>query len=348
VPLAAHVVTRLNVGGIARFLGAARGAVDVLVRGRAEPGETEARWEGAQFRVPSLRRALRPADDLRAFLDLVRLLDRLGPRVVHTHASKAGALGRAAARFLGIPWVHTFHGHVLDGYFPRPLQWLFRGAERVLARGGTVTATGPSTACELERMLGAPVGVVPPGVALPEAAPDARERWRASWGEPALVALAVARRAPVKDLDRFVRASRAAGFLPVVAGARSVPGALALGGVERMEEIYAACDVVVCSSRREGTPYSLLEAAWCGRPVVATPVGDVPWIVGEGGVVGGDLALGLRRLRDAGERERMGRAAARDVRLRFPADRPVETLLGIYRNSLQDSQIARRGPTVSI
>jgi glycosyltransferase involved in cell wall biosynthesis len=348
VPLAAHVVTRLNVGGIARFLGTARAAVDVLVRGRAEPDEAEARWEGTQVRLPSLGRAVRPAEDLRAFFDLVRLLARLRPRLVHTHASKAGALGRAAARLLGIPWVHTFHGHVLDGYFPRPLQWLFRGAERILARGGTVTATGPSSARELARILRVPVEVVPPGVALPDAAPDARERWRASWGDPALVALAVARRAPVKDLDRFVRASRTAGYLPVVAGARSVPGALALGAVERIEDLYAACDAVVCSSRREGTPYALLEAAWCGKPVVATPVGDVPWIVGEGGIVGDDLEGGLLRLRDASERERLGQAAARLVRLRFPADRPGRTLLEIYRNVLQDKRMRTDTPGVSV
>lgn len=330
---AAHVVTRLNVGGIARFLGTARDAVDVLVRGRAAPGETEARWPGREVVVPSLGRPLRFFDDLRALADLVRLLARLRPQVVHTHASKAGALGRVAARVLGIPWVHTFHGHVLRGYFPRPLEAIFRGAERALARGGTVTATGPATARELERMLGVPVEVVPPGVALPEAATDARERWRASFGSPALVALAVARRAPVKDLSRFVAAARGSGYLPVVAGAREIPGALALGHVERMQDLYAAADVVVCASRHEGTPYALLEAAWCGKPVVATPVGDVPWLVGEGGIVTDDLTGGLRALRDASMRTAMGRAASENVRRRFPAAAVPARLAALYRQA---------------
>lgn len=327
---AVHVVTRLNVGGIARFLEVARGAVDVLVRGRVQGAEVEAKWEGSQVVLPSLGRALHPARDGRALAELLARLRRLRPDVVHTHASKAGALGRLAARALRIPVVHTFHGHVLDGYFPRPAAWAVARIERWLARRGVVTATGPATAADLSRRLGVPVEVVPPGVRMPPPAPDARARWRASFGNPERVALAVGRAAAVKDHARFVRAARAAGYLPVVAGAARVPGALALGTVAAMENLYAACDVVVSASRREGTPYALLEAAWCGRPVVATPVGDVAWVVGDGGIVTDDLAAGLMRLRDPGLRAELGEAAARDVRARFPADGAAPRLRDLY------------------
>ncbi|MGH7163202.1 MAG: glycosyltransferase, partial [Planctomycetota bacterium] len=147
---AVHLVTRLNVGGIARFLEVARDAVDLLVRGSAGPGEREAAWEGEQVRLPFLRRRVDPPDDLRALHGLVRLLKRLRPGVLHTHASKAGAIGRAAARLLGVPCVHTFHGHVLSGHFPRPISWAIGRIERVLAGWAAVTATGPVTARELE------------------------------------------------------------------------------------------------------------------------------------------------------------------------------------------------------
>jgi glycosyltransferase involved in cell wall biosynthesis len=326
---AVHVVTRLNVGGIARFLAVAAPAVDVLVRGRAEPRETEAAWPGRQVVVPALRRAVHPRDG-RAFVDLLGRLRALRPDVVHTHASKAGALGRIAARLLAIPCVHTFHGHVLDGYFPRAVSGTIARLERALARWATITATGPATAAALEARLGVPVTVVPPGVELPDPAPDARARWRRSWGEPERVALAVGRDAPVKRLDRFVAAARAAGYLPVVAGASHVRGALALGPVARIEDVYAAADVVVSASRNEGTPYAVLEAAWCSRPVVATPVGDVAWIVGDGGIVTDDLEAALRRYRDPALRTETGGTAAAAVRRRFPARSLPLSLRNLY------------------
>lgn len=327
---AVHLVTRLNVGGIARFLEAGKDAVDVLLRGRVEGAETEAPWQGRQVRVPTLQRSLHPLRDTRALAAVVQALRKLRPRVLHTHASKAGALGRAAARLLHIPCVHTFHGHVLDGYFPRPLARALLAAERTLARWSRVTATGPASAARLQELLGVPVQVVAPGVELPAPAAHARERWRASWGHPQLVALAVGRSAAVKDHARFVEAARGAGYLPVVAGAVRVPGALALGHVEAMQDIYAACDVVVSASRAEGTPFALLEAAWSSRPVVATPVGDVPWVVGDGGIVSEDLASGLSRLRDSGLRSELGGRAAAAVRERFPAHAVAPRLRELY------------------
>ncbi len=330
---ALHVVTRLNVGGIARYLAMAPEAVVLLVRGKVEPHETEAVWDGRQIVLPALRRGVHPVRDAIAYRQLRRLLAREKPMVVHTHASKAGALGRLAARSLGVPWVHTFHGHVLDGYFGPQVGWFVRVAERLLARGeGAVTATGPGTAGELERHLGVPVPVLPPGITMPPPAPDARARLRREWGNPERVALAVGRAAEVKDHARFVAAARGAKYLPVIAGADHVPGALALGHVEAMQDVYAAADVVVSSSRREGTPFALLEAAWCGIPVVATPVGDTAWIVGKGGLVMDDLGGGLQRLRDRFLREEMGAQAARSVRKRFPAHAVAPRLLALYES----------------
>jgi glycosyltransferase involved in cell wall biosynthesis len=330
VSRAVHIVTRLNVGGIARYLEVARDAVDVLVRGRVERGEVEAQWNGPQVVLPGLRRSLGPIRDPRTLTELVRRLRRLRPDVIHTHASKAGLLGRLAARRLEIACVHTFHGHVLEGYFRWPVAWVLTRVERRLARYACVTATGPATAAELERKLSVPVEVVPPGIAMPAARPGAGARWRASFGDPERVALAVGRPAAVKDFARFVEAARSAGYRPVVAGARQVAGAVALGHVEHMADLYEACDVVVSASRREGTPFALLEAAWFGRPVVATPVGDVAWVVGEGGIVTDDLAAGLTRLRDPGLRARLGERAAAAVRARFPAAAVAPRLRELY------------------
>ena len=327
---ALHVVTRLNVGGIARFLEIAADAVDLLFRGVVEGDEVEAEWSGEQHVEPALRRSIHPVRDARALDRLTALMKEAQPDIVHTHASKAGALGRIAARRVGIPCVHTFHGHVLDGYFARPVAWLLTRVERRLARRATLTATGPRTAADLQRRLRAPVGLLRLGIALPDAAPGARATWRATFGDPERVALAVGRAARVKDHARFVAAARAAGYLPVIAGATGVSGALCLGHVAAMADLYAACDVVVSASRAEGTPFALLEAAWCGRPVVATPAGDTEWVVGDGGLVTEDLAGGLARLRDRELRGLLGARAARRVRERFDAAAVAPRLRELY------------------
>jgi glycosyltransferase involved in cell wall biosynthesis len=138
----------------------------------------------------------------------------------------------------------------------------------------------------------------------------------------------------VKRPERFVAAARAAGYLPVVAGATGVRDALCLGSVDRMEDLYAACDVVVCSSRREGTPYALLEGMAAGRPVVAPPVGDIPWLVGDAGVVTEDLAGALSDLAGADAPDRLGVRAKRRVRERFPAGAVAPRLRALYATLL--------------
>ena len=114
-------------------------------------------------------------------------------------------------------------------------------------------------------------------------------------------------------------ARRIIGYLPVIVGMDRVPGALCLGmvgpgTVARMEDVYAASDVVVCPSAREGTPFAILEAMWCGKPVVAHPVGDIDWILGDCGITTWDIESALRDLPDD-----LGARAAVRVREQFAA-----------------------------
>jgi hypothetical protein len=120
-----RIVTRLNRGGPLRQLAAlvpglaARGWTGPVLFGHTEPGEPDGRAELAArdadlVLVPTLRRGLSPVRDLRALRDLTALARRAAPDLVHTHLGKAGALGRLVARRLGVPAVHTFHGHHFD------------------------------------------------------------------------------------------------------------------------------------------------------------------------------------------------------------------------------------------
>src|SRR5207248_3864330 len=114
-----------------------------LVAGQVGAGEGSmeyvARERGVEpILIPQLQRDIEPLADAVAIRMLLRLIGEFRPHILHTHTAKAGAVGRAAARLAGAnrprAVVHTFHGHVLRGYFGAAPTALFRGIERSLAR----------------------------------------------------------------------------------------------------------------------------------------------------------------------------------------------------------------------
>jgi len=314
----ARVITRLNIGGPAQqaiALTAAFNGEDfrtVLFAGREDPREGSL-WRAAEaagvspVRVPGLTRAIRPGADLIALAALTRHLRRLRPDLVHTHTAKAGAVGRMAAFLAGVPVrVHTFHGHVLTGYFGPAATALFRHIETALARRtNLLIAVSPR---QREELIGLKVAepdriaVIPLGLDLApflNAAPHAG-RLRAELGLPPetpLVGL-VARLVPIKGVDLFLRAAallrkRLPRVRFVIAGdgperealegqaaALGLDGALRfLGWRHDLPALYADLDLLALSSRNEGTPVCLLEAMAAGVPVVAAAVGGVPDLV---------------------------------------------------------------------
>ncbi len=177
----ALVIARLNVGGPATHVielaaGLPRDEFEVrLIAGREGPGEAGMHYLADQMRVtpeilPNLSPRIGPADAL-AFLNLLAIFRSWKPDVVHTHTAKAGALGRTAARLAGVKSVvHTFHGHVLRGYFSPPVEFFFRSLERMLARASDrIVTLSPALKADLVAMQIAPAGkidVVPLGMNL--------------------------------------------------------------------------------------------------------------------------------------------------------------------------------------
>lgn len=375
----ARVLTRLNLGGPARqALGAdpllaARGVTLRLYTGRPEPGEgdlfEEFRRRGVDVvRVPGLGRA--PGlGDARALVALRRELRDFRPDLVHTHASKAGLLGRLAAP-AGAARVHTFHGHVLEGYFPGAVSRRLARLERFLAaRTDALVAVAHATAEDLVRLevVGqTPVVVSPPGVELGELlALEGRSgalRGLVGAGEETFLVGVVGRLAEVKRpelaVDVFEMLARRHPRLELVFigdGAErralerrieGLEGGLSarvhlVGARPDMAAVLADLDAVLLTSRTEGAPVALIEAGAAGLPVVATDVGGVGEVVASErtGFLGEDadsLAFGLDQLLTTpGLAAEMGRRARVRVRERHSAEALARRLHELYTALLE-------------
>jgi glycosyltransferase involved in cell wall biosynthesis len=323
----ARIISRLNIGGpaIQAITLTERlsplGYDTTLIRGREDPDEGTMDYLAHDLGVtpvlvPSLRR--NPGlHDLSALAGLIRTLRAQPPRIVHSHAAKAGTLGRLAA-LLAFPsarrpiLVHTFHGHSLSGYFSRVHNATFLRIERFLARRTdgliAVSAEVRDELAELGVASRDEFVVVPLGFDLSPfllADPDRGDRRGAlrdelGIAEDAPVVTLVARLVPIKRVDRFLRVAALLRDVPdvrfMIVGdgelrdqLRAAPETRSLGervlwvGFRRdMPDVYFASDVVVQTSDNEGTPVALIEAQAAGVPVVSTAVGGVGSAVLDG------------------------------------------------------------------
>jgi glycosyltransferase involved in cell wall biosynthesis len=365
-----RIIARMNVGGpalqIAQLLrGISPEHFDQrLYSGFVAPGEADyvsLRAPDVEIhRIPALGRSVRPADDIRALAQLTAAMRDFRPHIVHTHTAKAGALGRLAAGVARVPArVHTFHGHLLHGYFSPAKTRLVVMAERALARRSVrLVAVGARVRDDLVAAgVGRPAQyvVVPPGTTL-GALPDrivARDKFELPADVP--VVAYVGRLTGIKRPDRLLAVARAVrrelpdvrflvcgdgdlGELCGDAANADLDGCLRpLGWRADVETVYAATDVVLLTSDNEGMPVSLIESGLAGRPAVATRVGGVPNVILDG--VTGLLAdpdadelarHTLRLLRDEKLRLRMGEQARRWTTERFGADRLIADTHELY------------------
>jgi glycosyltransferase involved in cell wall biosynthesis len=368
-----RVIARLNVGGPALQAAVLSRGLDPdrfeqrLVAGALGPREGDyvaLRAPDLQVSyLPGLGRTPQPFDDLQALAGLVRTIRAFRPHIVHTHTAKAGVLGRLAARMCGVPaTVHTFHGHLLNGYFSPLVSRGVVHVERIFARGTTrLVAVGDQVRQDL---LAAGIGrpdqyeVVAPGVRLPPAPPRSVAFKQLGLPPDQRMVTFVARMTAVKRPDRFadmaaIVAARHPEALFVAVGDGELADDLAkqaaragvpirlLGWRAQMETVYAASDVVVLTSDNEGMPVSLIEAQAAGVPCVTTRVGSAPEVVadGETGFVTGpnpsELAQAVERLlEDECLRSSMGRAAARRAGARFGPERLASDMARIYEEVL--------------
>ena len=381
-----HAIARLNVGGAALHVielaaqQRARGHDVIVVAGTLAEGEESMEYVADDLGVPivrlsALQRELSLVADAAAVRELRRTVVRRRADVLHTHTAKAGATGRLAAMLLWGEWprttVHTFHGHVLSGYFSSRREKVFIRVERFLARrSGAVVAVSDEVRDDLvklgvappERIVVIPYGFALSGLTQADQAERSLRRAEIDLMPEAFVVGWAGRLTPIKrpqDLVRTLAELVGMGidaFLVVIGDGPERASverlALEMGVSDRcrllgyrrdLNHWYGAFDAFLLTSQNEGTPVVAIEALASGCPVVATEAGGTATVVrdGESGYlapVGAihELAARLHELASTpGLAQAMGKRGEIDVKRRFSSDRMADAVDALYRRLLE-------------
>jgi glycosyltransferase involved in cell wall biosynthesis len=383
-----RIINRFNIGGptynatfLTRFI--SDEFETLLIGGLPEADEQDSLHIPGAYGVepvliPELKRKPNLRSDRQAYKKIREIIEEFKPDIVHTHAAKAGAIGRRAALSAKVPViVHTFHGHVFHSYFGKAKTWLYKTIERRLAKKSSIIAISELQKLELSRdhriTKAQNIKVIQLGFDLSrfaELRQTDRQTVREELGLAAdEVAVAIiGRLAAVKDHAFFLDVVRQlAGttkqkfkvFIVGDGAERSLieketvrinaqfPELITLTSwIKDIARFNAAMDLICLTSKNEGTPVSLIEAQASGVPVISTDVGGVRDIVleEETGIVVpvGDLLAYVTQMRilidDEKKRLKMSQNGWPFVRDRFHYERLVRDMEKYYKELLQNSR----------
>lgn len=317
-----RIISRMNVGGPSKHVvNLAEGlnkfnCKTLLISG--QPGKSEGDMfylaDNKHFCLKKIEYLKRPVSviyDLISFIKIVKEIKDFSPDIVHTHTTKAGILGRAAALVCGVPKIyHTYHGHVFKGYFSKFQTSLIIAIERFFSAFSTkLIALTPNLASELNHILrikdSEKISVVPLGLDLVPylSTPRKTNIWHKSEGfnEKDFVIGIVARLVPVKNHKMLINSmERLCSIFPnlhlaVIGNGEleeelkkqtenlGLSGHIHFCGIsEKLENIYSDLDLLVLCSKNEGTPVVIIEALAAGCPVAAVDVGGVREVLENG------------------------------------------------------------------
>ena len=320
-----RIINRFNIGGptynatfLTRFLD--QEFETRLIGGLPEAGEADSlhivkEYDVEPIILEEMQRNPNIFSDLKAFWKLRKVIKEFRPDIVHTHASKAGALGRLAAFSAGVPViVHTYHGHVFHSYFGSLKTKIFKTIERFLARRSTgiiaISALQKEEIGNIHRICSPEkIEIIPLGFDLTkfqQNLPEKRIETRSKYGlgEYEVAVAIVGRLAPIKNHAMFLDACelalnhgiRKTCFFIVGDGelfaeikmrvdelnARFEGCFVMTSWIKDIATFNAGMDLICLTSNNEGTPVSLIEAQACGVPVLTSDVGGVKDILHEG------------------------------------------------------------------
>jgi len=369
-----RIITRMNVGGPAVQVSGLMRDLNYnefdhrLYTGFCETDEADyldsVATDVKAIRIEGLGRRVSLRGDIRAFLSLVRAIREFKPHIIHTHTAKAGFLGRIASlvSLQKSDRVHTFHGHLLNGYFGPFKRMLVVIAEKFLASTTQqLLAVGDRVRQDLlEAGIGSKekFGLMPPGLAIANLPSKSEAQAFFELNNERLQCAFIGRITQIKRPDRFLDVvseikKRDISLDFFIAGdgelletcreriKRQDLSVKVLGWQSNIEKVLSAADMVLLTSDNEGTPLSLIQAGMSALPVVTTNVGSVPEIV-INHVTGIITELDVQDIADALEklvnnevlRRQLGIAAQEFTLANFGVERLVHDHEVLYKGLL--------------
>lgn len=368
-----HVIARMNVGGPAILLSSLVQGLNSddfkshLITGYCEENEVDYldanNLKLGEIRIKGLGRSVSPIADLKALFLVMRALRKLKPDIVHTHTAKAGVIGRITALLAtpGAKRVHTFHGHLLQGYFPKRKTRLVVLLEKSLAKiTDLILTVGSQVAKDLQ---GAGIGnptkmkVTYPGINVKYELSGVNSRVALGLPNDELVLIYVGRLTQIKRVDRLIEAFKlvqrdCANVTLIIVGdgelreelqAKSIGLKIKfLGWRTDVYDLMSASDIAALTSDNEGMPITLIEAAFMGLPSVSTDVGSASEVVlsaTTGYVTKKDPAVIAEKIKQLvisdSLRTKFGEAAKLHAQEKFSVDSMLKFHEEVYKSLLQ-------------
>jgi glycosyltransferase involved in cell wall biosynthesis len=371
-----ELITRLDKGGAPRvFLHLIRGLKDqgievVMATGPSQQPEEAPREFSRRSHIPyyplsSLRREISPVHDLLAFFQIIALIRKERPAILHTHTTKAGVLGRIAGGLTRTRVIHTPHGHLFYGYFGKGKEQFYAFVERLAARfcARVITISEDERREYLNRGIGDKKKVVTiyNGIDMGRFPGDGK-LIRRELGIAQQVPMVgfVGRLEEVKGPHLFVDAAKrieavAPGthFLMLGDGTmkeelmqkvQGEPHFHIMGFREDIADCIAALDILLIPSLNDGFNLVAVEAMASSKPIVATAVGGLPEVIGDGGILvrSGDTTQmakeAIKLLNSQGLRKAMGAKGRKRAETLFSWDVSLQKTLNIYHQVLGNTR----------
>jgi glycosyltransferase involved in cell wall biosynthesis len=371
-----QLITRLDRGGAPRiFLKLIRGlkkqGIDcVMASGPSQqpeedPGEFSRSIHIPYYPLSHLRRNISPVLDIIGLCEIIALIRRERPALLHTHTTKAGMLGRVAGGMTRTRTIHTPHGHLLYGYFGKSKERLYVTLERLAARccERIITISEDERREYLDRGIGNEKKVVTiyNGIDMHRFRGDGKKvRTELNIAQEIPLVGFVGRLDQVKGPHLFVEAAKRIGnALPqahfIMAGdgpmkeelgkmAQGSPRLHFVGHRQDIPDVIAALDLLIIPSLNEGFNLAAVEAMASGTPVVATAVGGLPEVVGDGGVLVGPedgTALAheaIRLINSPDLRKKMGERGRERAEALFNWDVCLQQTIDIYQQVVETNR----------